>query len=101
MNKYKVLFIPTAEKRNIESLRLGCEFWGEERAASWLRGLYRATFDRLSEFPKSCAVAPESGSLRREVRQYVYGRYRILFEIRDRDVVVLRLTGPFNARGDK
>jgi plasmid stabilization system protein ParE len=101
MRKYRVSFIPAADRQIMEAFNWGVEFWGREQAEVWLRELYRATFDRLAVFPKSCVVAPESDRLCREVRQYVFGRYRILFEIRGHDVIVLRLSGPFNTRGGK
>ena len=97
MKKYQVSFLPVAESQIMEAYNWGLEFWGKELADSWLRGLYSAVFNRLALFPKSCVVAPESDRLQREVRQYVFGRYRILFEIRGNDVIVLRLSGPFNS----
>jgi hypothetical protein len=45
--------------------------------------------------PRACSLAPESDYFGREIRQLLYGKrqhkYRILFEIREQTVVVLRV----------
>lgn len=96
MKNYRVLFLPTAEDQILKAYDWGVERWGKDLADSWLRAVYEAVFDRLSTFPLSCPVAPESRRLKREVRHYILGRYRLLFEVRNTDIIVLRLTGPFN-----
>lgn len=97
MKKYQVLFVPTAEDEILDAYEWGVEFWGEDRAKNWLRELYSVVLDRLSRYPESSAVAPESSRLRREVRHLVFGRYRIIYEIQKKHVIVLHLTGPFKA----
>lgn len=98
MKTYDVSFLAQAQDQILEAYDWGVETWGKERADTWLRSLYVAIFAHLSAFPFSCPVAPESQSLKREVRHYVFNRYRIIFDIRENSVIVLRLTGPFNSR---
>ena len=63
-------------------------------AARWKDSLLIA-IDTLEAFPMRCSIAPESEYFGREVRQLLYGKrqhkYRVLFEIRDKMVVVLRV----------
>ena len=63
-------------------------------AARWKDNLL-AAIDTLETFPGRCSIAPESEYSEREVRQLLYGKrqrkYRVLFEIRDKMVVVLRV----------
>jgi plasmid stabilization system protein ParE len=93
--KYNVLLHPDAEEDILRSHEWGVEFWGNEVADKWVRALYSAIFGRLTLSPKRCAVAPESAATEREVRQLLVGRYRILFEVSGRQVIVLHVAGPF------
>ncbi|HEY2867759.1 MAG TPA: type II toxin-antitoxin system RelE/ParE family toxin [Pyrinomonadaceae bacterium] len=93
--KYTVLFLPDAEDDIRESYEWGVNYWGRTAADKWIRSLYSAIFGRLKSFPKRCPLAPESAFTEREVRQLLLGRYRILFEISRRSVIVLHVTGPF------
>jgi plasmid stabilization system protein ParE len=68
-----------------------------EGAISWYLAFRRAV-DRIGETPELYGVAPESNRLHRVVRQAMFrtrrGRtYRILFEVNDNEVVVLRVRG--------
>lgn len=42
--------------------------------------------------PRGCSLAPEDEFCAMEVRQFLFGRYRILFTIRDEDSLVYVLT---------
>jgi plasmid stabilization system protein ParE len=97
MTKYRVYFTPDSSEQILSAYEWGVENWGRSSAQTWLRDLYTAIFRRLSAFPGSCAIAPESEEVGKTIRQLVFGRYRILYEVRDERVLVLRLTGPFNA----
>jgi plasmid stabilization system protein ParE len=55
-----------------------------ELAGRWQAGLERAVRS-LEQFPTRCALAPESASFDVDVRQLVYGAYRILFTCLDTD----------------
>jgi len=63
-------------------------------AARWKENLL-AAIDTLESFPAGCSIAPESEYFGREVRQLLYGKrqhkYRVIFEIREKVVVVLRV----------
>lgn len=95
MPRFQFFFEPDSVDDILTSYRWGLETWGEVAAEKWLRELYRCIYDRLTVFPRSCPVAPESRELDREVRQLVFLRYRIVFEIDDHMVIVLRVDGPF------
>lgn len=72
--------------------------WLAERAPlaaeRWKESLL-AAITSLETFPKSRSLAPESDYFGREIRQLLHGKrqhkYRILFEIRDTRVIVLRV----------
>jgi plasmid stabilization system protein ParE len=55
-----------------------------ENAGRWINGLDQA-IDSLSTFPTRCPLAPENDTFVEEVRQHLYGRYRILFTLLDVD----------------
>lgn len=95
MPKFEISFEPDALDDIINSYRWGFERWGEDAAEKWIRELYRVIYDRLTVFPQSCPLAPESEDLDGEVRQLIFLRYRILFEIDEALVIVLRVDGPF------
>lgn len=65
-----------------------------QAAERWRESLLQAA-ESLESFPKRCGLAPESTHFQREIRQLLHGKrrgiYRILFEIRDDTVVVLRV----------
>jgi plasmid stabilization system protein ParE len=67
-------------------------------AISWYLAFHRA-IEKMALSPESYAEAPESHRLGRQLRQAPFrtrrGRvYRIVFEISDNDVLVLRVRGP-------
>jgi plasmid stabilization system protein ParE len=72
--------------------------WIAERApetgARWLNRFHEA-LGTLSLRPRRCPLAPESGSVGREIREFLYGRrggvYRVLFAIRGREVRILHI----------
>ena len=47
-------------------------------ADQWFNGFLEAIVS-LENFPNRCPLAPESGELRIDLRQLIYGKYRILF----------------------
>lgn len=55
------------------------------RAVAWFDGIFGA-INSLSEFPRRCPLAPEDDVFAEEIRQLLYGDFRILFTI-DRDIV--------------
>lgn len=69
-------------------------FWINEQsegaALRWYEGLMKA-FRSLERNPLRCPVAPESVFFNEEIRQLVYGKYRILFTVEGETVYVLRV----------
>ena len=82
--KYRVVIQPPA----IQDLE-GAYRWiardAPGRAATWLDGALRV-IETLDSFPARCPLAPEDDAFEQEIRQLLYGDYRILFTI-DRDTV--------------
>jgi plasmid stabilization system protein ParE len=68
-----------------------------EQGLNWYAGLNKA-IDTLGEIPTRCPRAPENATSRREIRHLLYGNkphiYRILFTIRDDEVIVLHVRRP-------
>ena len=60
------------------------------RAESWLNGA-RAAIETLASFPRRCPLAPENDDFDGEVRQLLYGEFRILFTVKDEVVHVLHV----------
>ncbi len=74
-----VVVPPVAEAELEEAYRF---IWEEspERAARWReRPLSKA--ETLSRLPQSCSLAPENDAFPEEIRQLLYGSYRLLFTI--------------------
>jgi plasmid stabilization system protein ParE len=69
-------------------------FWineqSEAAALRWYEGLLKA-FRSLEKSPLRCPQAPESLFFEEEIRQLVYGKYRILFTVEGETVFVLRV----------
>lgn len=69
-------------------------FWineqSEEAALRWYEGLMKA-FRSLEKNPLRCSLAPESAFFGEEIRQLIYGKYRILFTVEGATVFVLRV----------
>ena len=50
------------------------------RAEAWFDGAI-AAIDTLTSFPRRCPLAPEDAEFDVEVRQLLYGEFRILFTL--------------------
>ncbi len=96
MARFQVLLSEDADDDVLKSYEWGLLFWGKPRADSWLRDFYASVIKRLGTFPSGCAFAPESEFVDEEIRQYLFGRYRVLFEIEDDAVKVVRVVGPYS-----
>lgn len=57
-------------------------------ASRWLDRVENA-IGRLEEFPGRCRRAPEAEVFQETIRQLILGNYRILFAVREQDVVIL------------
>lgn len=56
----------------------------------WYEGLLEA-FQSLTKYPLRCGLAQENPFFEEEIRQLLYGRYRILFTVKGKTVYVLRV----------
>ena len=61
-----------------------------ESALRWYDGLLDA-FKSLGKNPTRCSLAQENPFFENEIRQLLYGRYRILFTLRGKTVYILRV----------
>ena len=59
-------------------------------AMNWLEGLETAV-SSLEVFPKRCPIATESEAIGLEVREFLYGAYRVLFVIQGRLVRIVHI----------
>jgi toxin ParE1/3/4 len=59
-------------------------------ADRWIDGLL-AGFESLETVPARCPLAPENADHAEEIRQLIYQRYRVLFTIVGRRVVILHV----------
>lgn len=59
-------------------------------ALTWYEGLLRA-FESLGKNPFRCGLAQENPFFDEEIRQLLYGRYRILFIVKGKIVFILRV----------
>lgn len=68
--------------------------WLQERspvaAVKWLDAV-EAALASLALRPQRCRLAPEAAHLRRSVRQFIVGNYRLLFVVEGEAVVVLHV----------
>lgn len=94
MPRFQVWFSPDALDDILSAYEWGRFAWGDEGAERWIRELHEAVYLRLTEFPASCSIAPETSDLGFEVRQFIFLRYRVLFEIDRRRVIILHVRGP-------
>jgi plasmid stabilization system protein ParE len=94
MKEYIVRYNSSAIRDLEKSFEWGVNNWGETQARKWIVEIQSATLERLSQIPSSCQVAPESTEFKIEVRQFIYGRYRVLFTIRKDTVFIFHVRGP-------
>jgi plasmid stabilization system protein ParE len=59
-------------------------------AERWIEALYDA-LDGLQTMPARCPLAPENKNHGEEIRQLIYGRYRVLFTIFPGRVLILHV----------
>jgi plasmid stabilization system protein ParE len=87
--RYRVVIQPPAAEDLDQAYR-----WIADRspdgAARWLDGALRA-IQKLRSFPRRCQLAPENDAFAEEIRQLLYGDYRILFTIDGSQVRVLHI----------
>jgi toxin ParE1/3/4 len=89
MERLQVLVAAPAEAE-LEEAYLHIQRDSPVNAARWRAGLLDAAAT-LETCPKRCRLAPESGPFEVEVRQLLYGNYRLLFVVREGAVVILHV----------
>ena len=79
--RYEVVVQPVAEAELEEAYRY---IWKDspERAARWHVELLMMA-ETLSRMPQRCSLAPENDAFVEEIRQLLFGSYRLLFMILD------------------
>ena len=71
--------ITALAEANLKEIYLRIRKDAPSRAVEWREGLLKAA-QTLERFPRRCPLAAESGA-ELEIRQLVYGAYRLLFTI--------------------
>ncbi|CAN5238105.1 hypothetical protein BH20ACI2_BH20ACI2_00830 [soil metagenome] len=98
MTRYVVRYSPKAVEDLQFAFDWGVENWGREEASRWALKFGTLIEKRLSRTPRACPVAPESVGYPLEVRHLIVARYRVLFNIEEGNVFVLRIRGPFSGQ---
>ncbi|MBM2811285.1 MAG: plasmid stabilization system protein [Chloroflexi bacterium] len=86
---YRVLIQPPASG-DLEAAFEWIARGSVERAAAWLDGAFMA-IESLSALPRRCPLAPEDEAFDVEVRQLLYGGFRILLTVEDSQVRILHI----------
>ena len=87
--KYKVEITDQA-KNEAEFIFKWIEQDSPSNAISWYNDLV-VLIESLDEWPLRCPVAPESESIRQEIRCLLHGSYRILYVVKESVVIVLHI----------
>ena len=95
MKKYKLIFHPDAQMDIDSSFQWGCRTWGRKNAKAWARQLRHAIINRLTSTPLGCSIAPESEELGIPIRHLIVGRYRVLFIVEEKTVMILHVKGSY------
>ncbi|MEP6944867.1 MAG: type II toxin-antitoxin system RelE/ParE family toxin [Acidobacteriota bacterium] len=103
MKKFRIEFADEAKLDFAKSYDWGKRNWGQASATRWYREVRAKVREILGHFPLSQSVAPESSELDQELRQMIFRRYRVIYEIDGRTVRILHLKGPSaaDAAGDE
>ena len=86
---YSVIISPKADNDFTEVVLELVEL-SPEKAEKFYFGCRKA-MNSLAAFPARCPLVPESKKLKRQVRQLLFEKYRIIFEITDETVKIIRL----------
>jgi len=86
---YQVEIAPRA-RRNLRDAFRWIARRSPQRAEVWLDGALDL-IETLADFPRRCPLAPEDGDSDVEIRQLMYGDYRILFTVDDQIVTVFHV----------
>jgi toxin ParE1/3/4 len=86
---YRILFQPPAA-RELDEVFGWIARRSPGRATAWQVGAIERILT-LTELPRCCPLAPEARDTELEIRQLMYGDYRILFTIEEDVVNILRI----------
>lgn len=86
---YKVEFAQSAQD-DADAAYLWIAEQAPEAATKWFNKLQQQV-ESLATHPKRCPLAPESAAFQQEMRQLLYGNYRLLFTLRGRTVHLLHV----------
>lgn len=95
MKKFRIEITDEAKGDIVGSYEWGRREWGSSAALKWYRALRSNVRELLTHFTSSQTIAPESAELGVEIRQMIFQRCRLLFEIDGKAVRILHLKGPF------
>ena len=101
MQTHRVRFGLVALEDLNDSYLWGVEHWGGDEADKWFAAIQAHVESKLSEMPYAFPVAKESDAFGDEVRQILFGRYRLLYTIIFDEVRILRVRGPYHESRDK
>ena len=87
--RYGVEFTEQAEAEAYEAYAWIAEE-SPANAARWYHGLLEA-INSLVSMPKRCGLAPEDEVFEEDIRQLLYGKYRVLFQVVGQTVYVLHI----------
>lgn len=77
-------------RRDVAQIAAWIAIDSPEESIRWLVGFWKAA-SSLRSFPARCRLAPESDPSAREIRQMLFGDYRILFAIDGDEVLILNV----------
>lgn len=89
MARYQLEVTAPAEQE-IEAVEDWIALDSPEAAERWSQAIF-AALKTLDTMPSRCPLAPENDSHVAEIRQMIYGSYRILFTIQPGRVVILHV----------
>ncbi len=89
MKRFQVLVAAPADAE-IQEAYLFIHRDSPGNAVNWRLGLLEAV-ESLRAFPERCPLAPENGFLELELRQFIYGNYRMIFTVQGDAVIVLHV----------
>ena len=87
--KHRVVISASAE-RDLEEAFSYIARDNPQAARRWLEGMRRKV-KSLESMPSRGAFISESSELRRAYRQLVYGRYRIIYRLEERAIMIMRV----------
>jgi len=89
VRSYKVEFTRSAKSDLIEIFDHIAK--DNPRAASNFVTHLESQIRSLKEHPLRCPIIPETGEIKREYRQLLYGAYRTIFRISTKRVIIIRV----------